>query len=587
MAEPLFIVADIDLSAPALRRWLKSAPLSVAAFDDWPESVRLGAPGLTELAPPVEPCVADALVSYCVDSFGREDGHLHCRHDEQAHALRFAACFQYGDEAGALASALFLCALLRGLAQAYTARQPSFIRLFNADDDLVCIGIGKQSSRVLPAPAHARVSPPWFDDWISQDNLGDPGRLMVALFPPLARALKKQLALGALQASPDAPHHYDSHFWTDGEHVYRWPGDQPVPGAAPRTFRRVTPANAMDSAFYTDGRQVWYHRPMVGVVPVQALESGTAMQGWRPFGSDGEPLLRCGDTVWTVACMDYPDSGNAPDEANYPLGGNTPANVARVLEGIASQDGIPTWEKAYDYEYLRPTRVLGKSFAHVQDSLFEDGESVYVQAAQGLLRLEGALPGMTTDLGALSLNNGRVFHRGQAIRRQPDAATLRHIGHDLYADDRRVYLLRHEMDGIHSHPDLRILQDADPARFRIRHVLPHAILSDDEQQVWLNGEPLHGVTPRAIKLMGVFFWTDGVHVYHCEKRIAQADPARFDVLADSDYARQDDAVYFRDQRIPGADAASFVADDMSTAHDRRRRYLFEEPVMSQDDAADS
>ena len=53
--------------------------------------------------------------------------------------------------------------------------------------------------------------------------------------------------------------------------------------------------------------------------------------------------------------------------------------------------------------------------------------------------------------------------------------TLRHIGHDLYADDRRVYLLRHEMDGIHSHPDLRILQDADPARFRIRHVLPHAI----------------------------------------------------------------------------------------------------------------
>ena len=107
MAEPLFIVADIDLSAPALRRWLKSAPQSVAAFDDWPESVRLGAPGLTELAAPMEPCVADALVSYCVDSFGREDGHLHCRHDEQAHALRFAACFQYGDEAGALASALF------------------------------------------------------------------------------------------------------------------------------------------------------------------------------------------------------------------------------------------------------------------------------------------------------------------------------------------------------------------------------------------------------------------------------------------------------------------------------------------------
>ena len=96
---------------------------------------------------------------------------------------------------------------------------------------------------------------------------------------------------------------------------------------------------------------------------------------------------------------------------------------------------------------------------------------------------------MTTDLGELSLNNGRIFHRGQAIRRQPDAATLRHVGHDLYANDRRVYLLRREMDGIHSHPVLRILQDADPARFRITHILPNAILSDDEQQVWLNGEP--------------------------------------------------------------------------------------------------
>lgn len=107
MAEPLFIVADIHISAPALRRWLKSAPLSAAAFDDWPASASLGASGITELAAPEKPSVADALVSYCADGFGRGDGHLHCQHDEQAHALRFAACFQYGDEAGALASALF------------------------------------------------------------------------------------------------------------------------------------------------------------------------------------------------------------------------------------------------------------------------------------------------------------------------------------------------------------------------------------------------------------------------------------------------------------------------------------------------
>ena len=211
MAEPLFIVADIDLSAPALRRWLKSAPQSVAAFDDWPESVRLGAPGITELAAPVEPCVADALVSYCVDSFGREDGHLHCRHDEQAHALRFAACFQYGDEAGAQASALSLRPAARagaGLHGKAALIHPPVQRRRRS-------GLHRDRQAVLARPARSGACAslaPWFDDWISQDNLGDPGRLMVALFPPLARALKKQLALGALQASPDAPHHYDSHF---------------------------------------------------------------------------------------------------------------------------------------------------------------------------------------------------------------------------------------------------------------------------------------------------------------------------------------------------------------------------------------
>ena len=70
---------------------------------------------------------------------------------------------------------------------------------------------------------------------------------------------------------------------------------------------------------------------------------------------------------------------------------DTPANVARVLEGIASQDGIPMG-KGLRLRIPAPHRVLGQSFAHVQDSLFEDGESVYVQAAQGLLRLEARVP---------------------------------------------------------------------------------------------------------------------------------------------------------------------------------------------------
>ena len=183
MAEPLFIVADIDLSAPALRRWLKSAPQSVAAFDDWPESVRLGAPGITELAAPWNPA---SPMRWSATAWTVSDGKMGiCTAGTTSRRMRSGS---------RRASSMAMRPAprrprfsLRPAARAgagLTARQPSFIRLFNADDDLVCIGIGKQSSRVLPAPAHARVSPPWFDDWISQDNLGDPGRLMVALFPP-------------------------------------------------------------------------------------------------------------------------------------------------------------------------------------------------------------------------------------------------------------------------------------------------------------------------------------------------------------------------------------------------------------------
>lgn len=232
MAEPLFIVADIDLSAPALRRWLKSAPQSVAAFDDWPESVRLGAPGITELAAPVEPCVADALVSYCVDSFGREDGHLHCRHDEQAHALRFAACFQYGDEAGAQASALFSAPCCAGWRR--PTRQGSPHSSACSTPTTIWSASGSASSPRASCPLRRmRESRPHGSTIGSARTTWAIRAGSWSRCSSLARALKKQLALGALQASPDAPHHYDSHFWTDGEHVYRWPGDQPVPGAAP------------------------------------------------------------------------------------------------------------------------------------------------------------------------------------------------------------------------------------------------------------------------------------------------------------------------------------------------------------------
>ena len=158
MAEPLFIVADIHISAPALRRWLKSAPLSAAAFDDWPASASLGASGITELAAPENPAspmrwsatartVSAGEMGICIASTTSR----RMRSDSRRASSMATRPAPWRPR--------FLCALLRGLADAYTARQPSLVRLFDAGADLIRIEIGKQSSRVLPAPAHAPAAP--------------------------------------------------------------------------------------------------------------------------------------------------------------------------------------------------------------------------------------------------------------------------------------------------------------------------------------------------------------------------------------------------------------------------------------------
>ena len=472
-------------------------------------------------------------------------------------------------------SAIFLCALLRGIAESYTAKNPSFICVFDLGVDLLGIEIDKKASQVLPDPADARLSPAWFDAWVSQENLGDPDNLMATLFPPLARALKKQVTLGALRASSQKPYRYDCFFWTDGKCIYHWPRDKLVPNADPKTFRRVTPANTMDSAFYADARQVWYYSMgVVGLVPVQSLEAGVSMQGWRPFSSDGEPLLRCGDTVWTIADVDYPNGGK-----------NTKGNVKSALHLIQSQGGIPAWEKTYNFEYLRPTQVEGASFTQVKDMVFEDSQSVYVQTGQGLIRIEGAIPGMTRFLGDLSCNNGRIFRYGYEVQCRADTTSLRYIGCNFYADNRDVFLLRGDTVANHHYcPILHILQDANPANFRLMLAVQDTSLSGDEQHVWLNGELLPGLSPDAVKFMGSYFWTDGKRVYFCENPVPDADPKKFEVLhcsravRGSDYARQETTVYFRGSQIPDADAASFVADSTITAHDRYRDYNFGEVV---------
>ena len=131
--------------------------------------------------------------------------------------------------------------------------------------------------------------------------------------------------------------------------------------------------------------------PHGGVVPVQALES--------------EPPCKAGGRSVRTAnrcCVAATPSG--PSRAwTIPMAGTrrtrrttrwaeTPRPMSRASWRALPRRTASPWEKAYDYEYLRPTRVLGQSFAHVQDSLFEDGESVYAQAAQACSAWRARVP---------------------------------------------------------------------------------------------------------------------------------------------------------------------------------------------------
>ena len=182
MAEPLFIVADIDLSAPALRRWLKSAPQSVAAFDDWPESVRLGAPGITELAAPWNPA---SPMRWSATAWTVSDGKMGiCTAGTTSRRMRSGS---------RRASSMAMRPAprrprfsLRPAARAGAGlRQGSPHSSACSTPTTIWSASGSASSPRASCPLRRmRESRPMVRRLDQPDNLGDPGRLMVALFPP-------------------------------------------------------------------------------------------------------------------------------------------------------------------------------------------------------------------------------------------------------------------------------------------------------------------------------------------------------------------------------------------------------------------
>ena len=573
MSEPLFIYADITITAAAFRRWLKSAPLAPGGFDDWPDSIVHDSSGAATLPALAGDSVADALVSCCVSSLGGGDGYIHCHYDEEASELRFGARYQYGDEAGVVASAILLCALLRGVAEVYTAKVPSRIYLIGTRE--MCIEIHKKSSAVLSGK-QAGESPKWFSEWVSRD-LDTPASLLDSLSPSLARAVGKQVSLGSLQATAQTPYCYGDDFWTDGKVVFRWPDGKVVEGADPLTFRKVI-SGMIGAAFYADSNQIWYCLWRDAIVQVTSIKLGMKVRGWRPFGADGDAVLCCGDTVWTIGQIDFPGKEKTQD------------NIDEALRSIELLGGIPLRTKEYDVDYLHSTPVDGGSFIHVMESFFEDKNGVYVATKKGLVALEGTTAGASTRVGELFLNNNRLYHGRPAseIKSQADVATLRHVKDYFYADSRHVYTFGY--NGQESTKDLHVLKDANPACFRVMPFFMSSLMALDDAHVWIKNIPVElllvpSADPSTVQLTESFFWMDAQHVYYRDKQLPDVDPRHFEVLPGSFYARYQGMVYYMTDPVPGADAASFVADAYHSAHDRYRRYAGGKEAAG-DDAAD-
>jgi hypothetical protein len=310
-------------------------------------------------------------------------------------------------------------------------------------------------------------------------------------------------------------------------------------------------------------------------------------------------------------------------DMEYPGGQESSSSSESTTRAIEAQGGISAWKGVYRHGYLRPTTVDGNSFTQIEGTWFEDSKFIYVAQSNGLLPVEGVIPGMTTRVGALDCNNGRIFWSWQheLVRCKIDLASFRHVGGRFYADKDHVYLLRPEQEG--GYPadlyifegvdlasfrhvgddfyadkdhvyllrpeqeggdpaDLSIFEEADVASFEFMRDLycddpdnGFTSISCDDKHVWVNGKPVAGLTRDAVRFVGSAFWIGGSCVYCGRKPMPDADPETFTVLSEkSCYARSGEAIYYLTHPVAGADAASFVADDAYRGHDRHRRYIF-------------
>ena len=225
------------------------------------------------------------------------------------------------------------------------------------------------------------------------------------------------------------------------------------------------------------------------------------------------------------------------------------------------------------------------TFEQVKDWLGHDSERVYFE--------DKLVPGV--DVATLEAKRYPLFcdkndYYYECVRLHvadmKSFKTIKWFEHDFWAKDSRcAYYDSVRIDGVdlasfelfdrwyardknHIYMNGVMLPGADPATFE---PLGYSFYYRDKSHVWHFNRILEGADPATFELIGKGdFCRDKSHVWYEDedKLLVDADPATFEVMGETNYCRDKSHIWFRNELMPDADYASFVADYSSFAHDK-------------------
>lgn len=492
-------------------------PLSRAAFDRWlkssvPAADKWPVPALAEYEPSQPQTIIDALLPY----FTAAADTLRCLllHDKEQSVLHCALWLDNQEQRSVM---MQLVALLSATAPFMAAGKTGIA--CHGENISGTLHISKTVSS-WDAECTDPSFPAWADEWLWHlGNTADDDEkswIDSKVFNQVKRRYNHYLR----NATPQKriPIKKTELYLSDGTHVVNFQGDR-VPGADPLTFRRIS-HDSMTS-IYTDGCGIWIDCFLIDAERRQLAHG-----------------LKKGDfEVWQE---DY----DAPFLLRI-------RNEVRFIGYSRSGRGFE----------LRSLVVDGAGFHQITRGGFADKDHFYL--------LDGGNGGLTVvpDIEISTIRSfddqfffagNQVYSRSQVLP-DADAATFRSLGGDYYADDHHIWHGTILKSGI------------DPATFE--WLDQYSGLAKDTHGVFMNeiNFPEADAATVAVVAGGMFLlWRDKNSIWYHDKKLIGADVSRDKPYPwrGSMYCQIGDQIWFGQEHLVGADAASFFITGWDRARDK-------------------